>query len=315
MKSFASAILILFFFSLVTASNREDPQLEVLNLPADETFGPRETRHRSLIQYKAPTYPDNALVPHQKSPTSIIAAASSDNIIESLDRKQDALNNHRPLNSLHNYKSFASLPLISFRTIKISKITSPHKSPIISQLNVLDQLMASAQFPLADEQRDLMAGHLSVLKAHCRNLAATHGPLNPKASNCAFRYHELVRFINLLTKYDTAFDKIPVKRNFAFCSALVSNLRRLQTLVNLAIYEHFDSQSLNSRNFQSLEISANPKVADQLEAHAKELEYLDKTVDSIDLDLLFYCQSNSSNHESINSARDLISKFLHLAFV
>jgi hypothetical protein len=288
MNSLSIATFILLFFSFVTASNNadnQDQQLEDLELPveplkiADE--GPRETRHNSLIQYKAP----------------------SSNNFSSEKSVSTQQSNTRPL---HHYKSFDTLPLVSFRTIKISKVIYPYKSPIISQLNILDQLMASAKFPLVTEPRNIMTGHLSVLKARCRNLAATLGPLNPKATKCAFRYHELVRFIQLLIKYDTNYENVPIKRNLAFCSALVSNLKRLQTLVGVAIYEYSHSITQEQSSIASIP---------ELEPHSSEIKDLDKTIDNFDLHLLFYCGSNPSNHESIDSARNLISKFLHIAFV
>lgn len=312
MNSLSIATFILLFFSFVTASNNadnQDQQLEVLELPveplkiADE--GPRETRHNSLIQYKAPSSnnikSENTLVSLKKSPTTILSAVSADFSSEKSVSTQQS--NTRPL---HHYKSFDSLPLVSFRTIKISKVTYPYKSPIISQLNILDQLMASAKFPLVTEPRNIMTGHLSVLKVRCRNLAATLGPLNPKATKCAFRYHELVRFIQLLTKYDTNYENVPIKRNLAFCSALVSNLKRLQTLVGVTIYEYSHSITQEQSSIASIP---------ELEPHSSEIKDLDKTIDNFDLHLLFYCGSNPSNHESIDSARNLISKFLHIAFV
>ena len=214
---------------------------------------------------------------------------------------------------ISNCKSFASLksvPLISFQTFRISKSTSPRNSPIISQLNLLDQLMASAQFPFVTEPKPLMAGHLSVLKAHCRHLAASYGPLNPKSINCAFRYHELFRFIQLLTKYETSFSNALVKRNSDFCSALVINLKRLRTLVYKAIYEHSSHVTKASRSWKS----SNPNISNLLDAHSDEIKESDRAVDTIDYDLLFYCGSNTSNRESIDSARKLISNFFSLAF-
>lgn len=323
MKSFVTFILSC---TLVAASlnDPDDQQLEILHLPVDKSdfldvsdVGPRNTRHRSLIQNNASppgiVNPEALVISNKnrKSPTTITAAMSADYyfdpvVVEKKMHKQESL----------SFPSVKSVPLISFQAFQISKFNSPRNSQIISQLNLLDHLMASAQFPLATESKSkaLMAGHLSVLKAHCRHLAASYGPLNPKSTNCAFRYHELVRFIQLLTKYETSsFSNTLAKRNWnlSFCSALVHNLKRLQTLVNMAISEY------SSRIIKASKTTkySNPGFSALLSAHSNEVKEFDKLVNSVHFDLQFYCESNQNNDESIESARELISKFFNLAFI
>ena len=322
MKYFHTAIAAvpLFFCSVVvSASNSVDEavdqleilqlnsqtqpseQLEILKSPSEDQIvvGPKEIRHRSSTsaEYQQPftvTNPSNLPELSHKSPTTITAVFSVSEKI----RKADKISH--PMLSHSHHKSFATL---KHQQASSSRFTSPRSSPIISQLNTLDQLFAS-QFPRSPSPANLLPGHLSVLKAHCRHLASELGPLNQKSLNCAFRYHELIRFLQLLTKYDTTV--IANHRDHAsFCSALVSNLKRLQNLV----FSAFNNYS------EILSSSQSPVMAAALAPFSKEIKALESAIDTIDLDLLFYCHFDSTDNHSINNARETIATFLHLAFI
>ena len=282
----------------LTSKTRPSEQLEILKLPSEDQIA---VRHRSSTsaEYQQPftvTNPSSLPKLSHKSPTTITAVFSVD-FFES-ENKADKISH--PMLSHSHHKSFATL---KHQQASSSHFTSPRSSPIISQLNTLDQLFAS-QFPRSPSPANLLPGHLSVLKAHCRHLASELGPLNQKSLNCAFRYHELIRFLQLLTKYDTTV--IANHRDHAsFCSALVSNLKRLQNLV----FSAFNNYS------EILSSSQSPVMAAALAPFSKEIKALESAIDTIDLDLLFYCHFDSTDNHSINNARETIATFLHLAFI
>lgn len=281
-----SAVASLVFAS---SSDSTDNQLEILQLP-------REIRPSSSTEYKAP--PPAIINPgtlEKDSPTTISEVLSVDFIAVPKDQIET-----RPLMFLRPPSQLFFNP-----QIKTARFTSPRDSPIIAQLNLIDQLMAS-HFPPIEKPKPLLAGHLAVLKSNCRDMLVKFGPLHPRYVNCAFSYHEISRFAQLVAKYDTSLISQTSQklRRSSFCSDLIAQVKQLFSLANAAFHSsaHLISSSLPA----SLSAALAP--------HSKELKELDMRVDTVDLDLIVYCHLDPNNHTSINTAREIISEFLHLAF-
>ena len=303
-------ILTLLFFSLVTASkNPLANEKLVENSPTDKktTF---ESRHRSLAHYQAsPPSPEQALSLHKKSPKAVLSSTMS------LD-SNDPQTIHQKQRLIDNYRSFNSLPRISYETAQVTLASHPLKSQIIAQLSILDNLMASAKFSIIAEPVPLIVRHLSVLKGYCRNLIENYGPRSSKYVKCAARYYELDRFIKFLIKYDLNFSNFPTGRNPGFCSAFQSNFMRLQSLMTTVIYSYLSESEAQSKSksLKDLEFSVNPKIMDLLAGYSKELKDLDTAIDTFDLGIKLFCDFPLTDHETFHSVGDLIIKFLNRAF-
>ena len=186
------------------------------------------------------------------------------------------------------------------------RLTFPHHTPIINQLNLIDTLFKT-QFSEIKDPVPLMTEHLNFLKISCRELARKHGPLHPQAHNCAKRFNEFKLFITLLSKYETTFQEPTNSRRAQnFCIHLKNALQQLRFLVDQDVTEY--KTHLNEI-FRDLETDF---VA--LKDFGLELKKLDESVDSIDMDLNMYCGTNHLNSASLKQARDVVNRYLLLVF-
>lgn len=289
----SSSFLIFLFVKLVSASP-PPPLDQKLKLAADDdqnsprAFFKNEKASHSSVQFQLPSSDENDLNEEKEQFENSLKITSSSFALKS----QTLI----PRLLLLKDPSFPSRVRLTF----------PHHTPIINQLNLIDTLFKT-QFPEVDTPLPLMTEHLKFLRISCRELARQHGPLNPQAHNCAERFNELKLFLNLLSKYKTNF-QVPTiaRRTENFCIHLKNALQQLRFLVDQTFTEH--KIHLNGM-FMDLE---NNFIA--LKDFGSELKKLDESVDSIDMDLNMYCGTNYLNSASLKQARNIVNRYLLLAF-
>lgn len=227
----------------------------------------------------------------------------------------------QPRRQLSRFYSLAQVDprILIVRKSLTKTITSPLQSPIIAHLNLLDQLLQT-QFSVQDQEassdKPLIAGHVAVLKARCRQLATELGPLHLKYRNCAFRYHELVRFLALLQKYHGRVN--PSKRgvrsqHLKFCSALALAAKKLGSLVKRAINQVSAAEASQPAVNLSAETNSEA-VSKALRPFRSELDELASVIETLDYNLVSFCDSDPNLNISITQVRESLSDFLHLAF-
>ena len=191
------------------------------------------------------------------------------------------------------------------------QIIPPRSSAIVKQLNVIDKLMSS-QFKLVDKPKVLLPGHMAALNSICKRFINLYGPLHPFYRNCAFRKVELEAFLELLTKYNTEIDFAAIVKSSraraAFCTQLVSDLRRLSSLVHAVIYEFASQIHYSQTDVRFVQAALRPFTG--------EYRDLERVVDVIDWDLTEHCRSGTTTkNESIDTVNTLINNFLRLTFL
>lgn len=262
-------------------------------------------RQRSATEFQLA--PPSIVIPATDSPIRKPASASSKTLKPSLSTsfKPKSPNPHRPC-SLARYISFHSHSLPSPQPQKSSRnsaqFTSPRISPIISQLNLIDGLLQN-HFPVYEHPKTLLPGHLLFLKSHCSQLNANLGPLHPKSRNCAFRFNELKRFLEIVAKYNTAeMDFQPENLQEKFCTTLIPAIMKLNSFVELAYTEN------------GFLIDADSQIYSKLAPLETELSELSSVLENIDFDLVLYCGWIPSSNYSIQIVRGAVDKFIRLAF-